>query len=189
MRRGLASRRELRMSFLRYALVCVPLVLLLGTVSGRLAGSGSGNPWFDALVKPSFMPPDWAFGLAWTVLYLLLGLVLAMILHARGARGRGAVLALFLGQLALNFAWAPVFFAGHRPVPALAMILAMIGLSAAAAWLLWWIRRSASLLMVPYLAWLVFAAALTYEIVRLNPDAAELVPGGRSADIPLRTSD
>jgi tryptophan-rich sensory protein len=171
------------MSFLRYALVTVPLLVFLGAVSGRAANSGYGNPWFDALVKPAFMPPGWLFGVAWTILYICLGLVLAMVLHARGARGRPLVLTLFLVQLALNYLWSPLFFALHQAVPALVVILLMIGLSAAAAVLLWRIRRPAALLMLPYLAWLCFATALNYEIVRLNPGASELVPGGASADI------
>jgi tryptophan-rich sensory protein len=171
------------MSLLRYALVTVPLVLLLGMLSGRLAGSGYGNPWFDQLAKPSFMPPGWAFGIAWTILYVLLGLVLAMMLHARGARGRSLVLSLFLAQLALNYLWSPLFFAWHQTFAALLVIIAMIGLSAASAVLMWWIRRGAALLMLPYLAWLCFAAALTFEVMRLNPGASELVPGGSSSDI------
>jgi len=179
----IASKGQLRMSFLRYALVTVPLVVLLGSLSGRLAGSGYGNAWFDALTKPSFMPPGWAFGAAWTILYILLGLVLAILLHARGARGRRLVLALFLAQLALNYLWSPLFFAWHQTVAALIAILAMIGLGAAAAALMWWIRKGATLLMLPYLAWLCFAAALTWEVIRLNPDAPELVPGGSSSDI------
>lgn len=187
--RGIASRAQLRMAFLRYALVTVPLVLLLGSVSGSLAHGGDGNPWFDALLKPSFMPPGWAFGLAWTILYILLGLVLATILHARGARGRRLVLALFLAQLALNFVWPPLFFACHEVVAGLIVILAMIGLTAATAALLWPIRQAAALLMLPYLAWLCLAAALNYEIVRLNPGASELVPGGSSADIAIEPID
>jgi len=171
------------MSFLRYALVTVPLLVFLGSVSGQLANSGYGNPWFDALVKPAFMPPGWAFGVVWTILYICLGLVLAMILHAQSARGRRLVLVLFLVQMALNYFWSPLFFAMHQPVPALVVILAMIGLSAATAVLLWPIRKAASLLLVPYLAWLCFAAALNYEIVRLNPNASEVVPRGASADI------
>jgi tryptophan-rich sensory protein len=106
-----------------------------------------------------------------------------MLCHARGARRRGLVLALFLAQLALNYAWSPIFFAMHLLVPALVVILAMIGLSVAAALLLWPIRRVAALLMLPYLAWLCFAAALTFEIVRLNPNPGELAPGGSSSDI------
>ena len=182
---GLASRSQLRMGLLRLALVTVPLVLLLGTISGRIAGAGSGNPWFDALAKPGFMPPGWLFGVAWTILYVLLGLALALILHARGARGRGLAIALFLVQLLLNFAWSPIFFAYHEVGAAFWTIAAMTVLSAAAAMLFWRIRRSAALLMLPYLAWLGFAATLTWQIGALNPDSAELAPEGATTDIAL----
>jgi tryptophan-rich sensory protein len=182
---GLASRSQLRMSFFRHALVTVPLILLLGTVSGRLANSGYGNGWFDALEKPGLMPPGWVFGAAWTLLYILLGLALALILHAKGARGRGLAIGLFLAQLALNYAWSPIFFAAHRVDLAFLVIVLMIILSALAALLFARIRKAAGLLMVPYLAWLFFAGYLTWQIQALNPDAAELVPAQSSADIPL----
>lgn len=182
---ALASRGQLRMSFLRYALVTVPAVLLLGTLSGLLSNSGYGNGWFDGLAKPSFMPPAWAFPVAWTILYICLGLALALILHARGARGRGAALALFLLQLALNYAWSPIFFGLHRLWPALAVVAAMIALTAIAALLFLRIRKNAALLLVPYLAWLCFAAALNYEIARLNPDGGRVAPAPSSADIAL----
>ncbi|HYI40743.1 MAG TPA: TspO/MBR family protein [Allosphingosinicella sp.] len=182
---GLASKSQLRMSFLRFALFTVPLVLLLGTVSGRIANSGYGNAWFDALQKPAIMPPGWMFGVAWTILYILLGLASALILHARGARGRGLALTLFVAQLLLNYAWSPLFFAYHQVGAAFWTILAMIVLSAVTAFLFWRIRRSAGLLMVPYLAWLCFACALTWQIGLLNPGAAELAPGGSTTDIAL----
>lgn len=181
---GIASRSQLRMSFLRHALVTVPAVLLLGTLSGRLAGAGAGNAWFDALAKPAFMPPGWAFGAAWTILYILLGLALAMLLHARGARRRSFAIALFLAQLAANYAWPPLFFAFHEVGGSLALLGLMIVLTLLLAALLWRIRPLAAWLMLPYLAWLVFAAALTGEIARLNPDA-ELAPQPASADIVL----
>jgi tryptophan-rich sensory protein len=182
---GIASRSQHRMSFLRYALVTVPLVLLLGTVSGTLAGSGYGNPWFDALQKPALMPPGWVFGVAWTLLYICLGLALALILHARGARGRGVAIGIFLAQLALNYAWSPLFFAAHEVGLAFIVIVVMIVLAALAALLFARIRRAAGLLMVPYLAWLFFAAFLTWQVGQLNPDADQLVPAQASADIPL----
>lgn len=182
---ALASRSQLRMSFLRYALFTVPAILLLGTVSGRISGSGYGNPWFDALQKPAIMPPGWLFGIAWTILYVLLGLALALILHARGARGRGLAIALFLAQLLLNFAWSPIFFAYHEVGAAFWTIVAMILLSLAAALLFWRIRRAAALLMLPYLAWLAFAATLTWQIGELNPGASQLAPGGSTTDIPI----
>jgi tryptophan-rich sensory protein len=182
---GIASRSQLRMSFLRYALITVPLVLLLGTLSGRASNSGYGNPWFDALVKPELMPPGAVFGIAWTILYILLGLSLAIILHARGARGRKVALLLFTVQMLLNFAWSPVFFAMHQTNTALVIIVAMIVLTVVTAWLFAKIRKAAGLLLIPYLAWLSFAASLNYEIIRLNPGAENLVPEAGSADIAL----
>ena len=182
---AIASKSQLRMSFLRYALFTVPAILLLGTVSGRISGSGYGNAWFDALEKPAIMPPGWVFGLAWTILYVLLGLALALVLHARGARGRGLAIALFAFQLLLNFAWSPIFFAYHEVAAAFWTILSMILLSAAVAILFWRIRRSAALLMLPYIAWLGFAALLTWQIGALNPSAAELAPEGSTTDIAL----
>jgi translocator protein len=182
---AIASKSQLRMSFLRYALFTVPAILLLGSVSGRISGSGYGNAWFDALEKPAIMPPGWTFGVAWTILYVLLGLALALILHARGARGRGPAVALFVAQLLLNFAWSPIFFAYHEVAAAFWTIVAMILLSAVTAALFWRIRRSAALLMLPYLAWLCFAASLTWQIGAINPRAAELAPEGSTTDIAL----
>jgi tryptophan-rich sensory protein len=181
----IASRSQTRMSFLRYALVTVPLILLLGTLSGRVANSGYGNPWFDALVKPSFMPEGWVFGVAWTILYILMGLALAMILHARGARGRGLAIGLFLAQLALNYAWSPIFFAMHRVDLALVVVIAMLALAIGATLLFARIRVAAAWLMVPYIAWLIFASLLTFQVGRLNPHADALVPEPGSADILL----
>ena len=182
---GIASRSQLRMSFLRYALFTVPGVLLLGTLSGQLSGSGYGNPWFDALDKPAFMPPGWAFGAAWTLLYVLLGLSLAMVLHARGARDRPRALVLFALQLLLNFAWSPVFFAWHEVGIALSMIAAMIVTAIGMIFVIWRIRILAALLLYPYLGWLMFASALTWQIMTLNPDAGNLVPETRTINITL----
>ena len=180
---GIASRSQLRMSFLRGALVTVPAVVLLGSLSGRIANSGYGNPWFDALAKPEIMPPGWVFGAAWTVLYIFLGLSLAMVLNARGARGRGVALALFFAQLLLNYAWSPVFFAMHQVTAAFLIILVMAVLTAVTALLFHRIRKAAAWLLLPYLAWLCFAGLLTWQIDALNPDAENLVADGASADI------
>lgn len=181
----LASRGQLRMSFVRVALVIVPLVLLLGIASGVLAGSGGDDPWFAALAKPGFMPPAWAFPVAWTILYVLIGFALAMVVAARGASGRGLAAGLFAAQLALNLAWSPLFFAAHRPAAAFVLILAIIVATVAAMLAMARVRRRAALLMLPYLAWLCFAAALTHAIDRLNPDAATLAPPGARTQIKL----
>ena len=177
------------MSFLRYAVVTVPAVLLLGMLSGYLSQSGYSNPWFDALRKPAFMPPGWLFGVAWTILYILLGLSLAMLLHAKGALKRDRVLVLFGLSLLLNFAWSPVFFGMHKVTFALGLIAAMIILTMALILALWRIRIVASLLLYPYLGWLMFAGLLNYEILQLNPQAETLVPGASSINLDLGGSD
>lgn len=171
------------MSYARWAMVTVPAVLLLGTLSGRLSNSGYGNVWFEVLEQPSFMPPGWAFGAAWTVLYILIGLALAMILNARGARLRGLAIGLFLLQFALNLSWSPIFFAAHQVSLAFWVIVAMFAAALATTLVFARIREVAAWLMAPYLAWLVFAAALNYGFDRLNPDAETLVPGRASAQI------
>jgi translocator protein len=182
---AIASKAQLRMSFLRWALVTVPLILLLGTLSGRIAGSDANNPWFASLVKPAIMPEGWLFGAAWTILYVLLGVALAMILHARGASRRGIAITLFVAQLLLNYAWSPIFFGMHQVWTALAVLIAMLALAAATAVLFAQIRRPAALLMLPYLAWLAFAALLNWQIAELNPGAETLVPGESGTDIIL----
>ena len=179
----IASPGQLRLAYLRWSLLTVPAIVLLGFLSGRLANSGYGNRWFDALEKPALMPPGWLFGVAWTILYILMGLALAIVLHARGAKGRGPAIVLFLIQLLMNLAWSPLFFRAHQVGSALMLILALIVVVAITIWLFGRIRRVAGLLLLPYLAWLAFASFLNYEIGRLNPDAETLVAPALSTQI------
>lgn len=165
------ARRE----WWRYALATVPAIVLLGSLIGWVSNSGYGNAWFDALEKPIFMPPGWAFGLVWPILYALLGIAVAMILAEPRSEARTKALALFFAQLALNFAWSPIFFAAHSPRIALVTIFVMTAIAAMAAGQFWKIRRVAGALMLPYLAWLCFAAALNAAIDRLNPGADSLL--------------
>ena len=182
---GIASKSQLRMSYARFALFTVPLILLLGIVSGKVSNSGHGNAWFAALAKPDLMPPGATFGIVWTILYILLGLSLAIILNARGAQGRGLAIGLFVLQMLLNFAWSPVFFGMHQVRTALFIIVAMLLLSTLVVILFMRIRPLAAYLMVPYLLWLGFATYLNYQIIELNPGAETLVPGQGGADIVL----
>jgi translocator protein len=181
----IASASQLRMSFMRWALFTVPLILLLGIATGRLSGAGTGNRWLEALAKPEIMPPGWIFGLAWTVLYILLGLALAIILHARRARGRRIAVALFVVQFLMNLAWQPIFFAVHDVKAALWLIVALAAVAAVVAVLFARIRIGAGLLMLPYVGWLIFAALLNFQIDRLNPHAEMLAPGASSTQIVL----
>jgi benzodiazapine receptor len=159
------------------ALVCVVAIELLGGLSGWLSNSGYGNGWFDGLDKPNFMPPGWAFGVVWPILYALLGIAVAMILAEPPSPRRKTALTLFFIQLALNFAWSPIFFAGHDIRLANVVIFAMAALAAAAAGQFVRIRTIAGVLMVPYLAWLIFAATLNSTIGNLNPGAGTSLLG------------
>ena len=158
----------------RYALITVPAIVILGSFSGWVSNSGYGNDWFDNLQKPFFMPPGWVFGFTWTVLYVLLGLALALILASPATDARRNALILFFAQLALNYLWSPMFFAAHAVKLSLVTIFAMAAIAAMASRQFWNIRRVAGALMLPYLAWLCFAAALTAAIDRLNPGADTL---------------
>jgi translocator protein len=162
------------MSFLRWALVTVPLILFLGFVSGRVSNSGNGNPWFDALTKPDWIPPGWVFGLVWSVLYVLMGIAIAIILNARGAKGQWAAVWLFITQLVLNLAWSPIFFAAHKVEVALGLIIAIFLLTIATSFAFGRIRSTAAWMLVPYMVWLCLATLLNYQVMRLNPDASSL---------------
>ena len=166
-----------RNSWWTTALLCVVLIEALGGLSGWLSNSGYGNEWFDALRKPGFMPPGWLFGVVWPLLYALLGLALAMILAEPPSDRRKLGLSLFFVQMALNFAWSPIFFAAHDITLAKYVIFIMAILAGWAAGQFHRLRPAAGLLMVPYLAWLVFAATLNTTIDALNPGAGASLLG------------
>ncbi len=178
-----ASKEQLRMSFVRWAAVAVPGVLLLGFLSGRTVPSGEQNGWYAALTKPDFTPPGWAFPVVWSLLYVMIGVALALVLSARGARLRGLGIALFVAQLAGNLAWTPLFFGAHHVGAAFLLIVAILGLSILTTIVFAQVRRVAAWLMVPYMAWLCLAGALNWEIGRLNPDAERVVKAAAASQV------
>lgn len=180
---GIASREQLRMSYARWALLCVPLILLLGFLSGRSVPSGENSAWYQSLAKPALTPPDALFPVVWTALYIMLGLALAMILNARGALGRRLAVGLFSVAFGLSLAWTPVFFGAHRIGSALLVLILMLVLAIATTVAFARIRPWAGWLMVPYLVWISFAGVLTWRIGQLNPDAQALVPGARTSQV------
>ncbi len=164
-------------SWWKIALVAVVAIEVLGGLSGWLSNSGFGNPWFDSLDKPSFMPPGPAFGIVWPILYALLGVAVAMVIAQPSSPRRTFGLTLFSIQLLLNFAWSPIFFAAHDISLAKGVIFIMAIIAAAAAGQFWRIRTAAGMLLIPYLAWLIFAATLNSVIEILNPGAGAQLLG------------
>ncbi len=150
--------------------VCALLVAALG---GAMTDIG---PWYQALVKPSFQPPDWAFGPAWTIIFALCALAGAEAwMRAPDLRARAWVIGLFAVNALCNVGWSLLFFRLRRPDWALAEV-GLLWLSIVALILV--CGRHAPrvrLLLLPYLAWVSFASLVNAEVVRLN---APFVAGG-----------
>lgn len=164
----LASPQQLRASFIRWALFLVPLILLVGFAAGQLGGPDT--PWFAALEKPAIYPPPVVFGIVWSILFVLIGLALALVASAWGAVGRGTALVAFGIHFIVTQSWSAVFF-GLQDMMAALMILGfgVVSLIVAMALVLR-VRRAAAALLLPYFAWLCFASALNYQFIAANPD-------------------
>jgi len=149
------------------------LAMWLGICFGVAAVSGRWTAqevqgWYRTLLRPSFAPPNWVFGPVWSLLYALMAIAAWLVWLAPSAPYRTWGLALFMLQLALNFAWSWIFFKLHALGLALVEVLVLwtaIGLTTlvfaevapAAAWL-----------MTPYLAWVSFASLLNGAFWRIN---------------------
>lgn len=125
--------------------------------------------WYRYLLKPAIAPPNWVFGPVWTTLFILMG-VAAWLVWERGARRRDVriALGLFLIQLGLNTLWSVVFFGLQNPGAAFVEILILIIAILATMRAFYPISRLAALLLVPYIAWVSFAAYITWSIYQLN---------------------
>lgn len=136
-----------------------------GAVSGLATPPGD---WYRSLAKPEWTPPPWLFGPVWTLLYLMIGISGWLIWRRRRMAGGRLASTLFLLQLALNFAWTPVFFGLRAPGPAFAVIAALLVGIAATMAAAWRVHRAATMLLTPYMGWVAFASALNLAIWRLN---------------------
>lgn len=151
---------------MRPIIVAAAVALIIGVLGGTITDTGA---WYEALNKPSWQPPDWLFGPVWTTIYALCVIAAA---HAWNRAPDGTIRSWIIAGFALNgffnLAWSLLFFRLQRPDWALLevgllwlSILMLIVLFARFA-------PRASLLLVPYLAWVSFAAWLNLTIVRLN---------------------
>ncbi len=146
----------------------------LGFAAGGLgaafspAFSAASASWYADLAKPAWTPADQLFGPVWTALYLLIAVAVWIIWGERYHRGRNAALFAFAVQLVLNAVWAPLFF-GSRNIGLGLLVIVALWLSL--VWTVrefWTVKVLAALLMLPYLGWVSFAAALNIAIWRHN---------------------
>jgi tryptophan-rich sensory protein len=127
------------------------------------------GPWYRQLRKPSWQPPDWAFGPVWTVILVLAAFSAALAWEAAGGTGgRPAVLAVLVINSILNIAWSGIFFKMKRPDWALIEVALLWVSIVALIVVLGAQSTTAGLLMVPYLVWVSIASFLNYRIVQMN---------------------
>ena len=143
-------------------------VAAAAAVAGAIA-SQDAAAFYQRLVRPSWAPPAAVFGPVWTILYVLMGVAAWLVWRERTAPGRRGALVLFTAQLAVNALWSWLFFAWHRGALAFADILLLIVLVVATIAAFWRSRPLAGALLLPYLGWIVFAAALAYRVWQDNP--------------------
>lgn len=148
------------------AVVAVPVVV--GGISGILT-AGAIPTWYRTLEKPAWNPPDAVFGPVWTTLYVLMGVALLQVWRLDRTRPEVRLaLGLFAAQLTLNFAWSWIFFERKEVGLAFAEIVVLHASIVATILAFGRLRPKAALLLIPYLAWVSFAAILNAEIWRLN---------------------
>ncbi len=128
------------------------------------------GPWYYNLTLPSWKPPDWLFGPAWTLIFGLAAMsgYLSWSRAPRNDLSQARILALFAINALLNIAWSVLFFRLHRPDWALLEVTLLWASIVALMVMTYRSSRLASLLLVPYLLWVSFAAVLNLSIVRLN---------------------
>jgi translocator protein len=128
----------------------------------------STDGWYAEIAKPAWNPPGWVFGPVWTILYAMMAVAAWRVwLHGGWAKQKIA-LGLFVAQWALNALWTPLFFGLQQPGWALAEIPALLLAILATMRAFWPVDRCAALLLLPYAAWVAFAAALNFAIWQMN---------------------
>lgn len=146
-------------------IVAVVLAVLVGGLGGAATDIG---PWYFDLQKPSWQPPDWLFGPVWTTIYLLTAIAGVRAWRLGNAGQRRVFIAALALNVVLNLLWSVLFFTVKRPDFAL---IEIVPLWLSVLLLMLVVRRYSvlsSLLLLPYLAWVGFAAYLNWTIVQLN---------------------
>jgi translocator protein len=142
----------------------IALTLAVGAVAGAITAPAVAE-WYPTLAKPWWRPPNWLFGPAWTVLYIMMAVAAWLVWRVGDAK---PALLLWASQLALNFAWSFLFFGARSPGLALIEIVFMWLAIAATIFAFSFKSRLAAFLMVPYICWVSFAGALNAAIYMMN---------------------
>ena len=143
-------------------------VCLVAGAVGALASVRAAT-FYEQLSRPAWAPPPSVFGPVWTALYILMAIAAWLVWRQRGFSGARTALTLFIVQLAANALWTWLFFGWRQGALAFCEILLLWILILATLMSFSRVSRTAAILLVPYLAWVTFASALTYSVWQRNP--------------------
>jgi len=143
--------------------------VLATSTAGRVVSAPSVAGWYKTLAKPAYNPPNWAFPVAWTLLFVLMGVAFWRVLRSPSrAPLRRVAIGLFLVQLLVNVGWSLAFFGARSPFAGLLVIVPFWMMIVATSLAFRAIDRVAGWLLLPYVAWVSFATLLNAAIWRLN---------------------
>lgn len=146
------------------------LLITLATGGLSAALSSRGMAIYGTMNKPPLSPPAWVFSIAWTILYIMMGLSLYMVMTSDGdPKKRRTALILFAVQLVMNFMWSLVFFNLSWYLFAFVWLIGMWVIVIACAVKFFTLNKTATLLFIPYILWLTFAAYLNMGAYILSP--------------------
>jgi len=160
------SNSRFSLSLLKQMAVALVWISAVSALGQSLTDLG---PWYQALKQPEWKPPDWAFGVIWTSIFVLIAVASVLAWRcARTVADRAQLLALFTLNSMLHVLWSMLFFTVKRPDWAM-VELVFLWLSIAAMIVVFWrLSRVASLLLLPYITWVTIAGFLNYANIQLN---------------------
>jgi benzodiazapine receptor len=138
-------------------------------IAGTLLSRVQASQFYQQLQRPSWAPPSWVFGPVWTLLYLMMGTAAWMVWRKAGFAEARFAPVLFLVHLLFNAAWTGIFFGLELPGVAFAEILVLWLMIALLLVRFWSVEPASGMLMLPYLVWVSYAAALNFALWRMNP--------------------
>lgn len=155
----------------RNQLIALAIIFILTFSAAALGAIASTQApeFYLSLARPGWAPPAWLFGPVWTVLYVMMAIAAWLVWQAVGWDKGRLALSFYGGQLFFNGLWTWLFFSWRLGALAFLEILLLWFLIACTIFLFWRIKAVAGVMLLPYLAWVSFAAALTWATWRLNP--------------------
>jgi tryptophan-rich sensory protein len=150
-------------------LICCAVPFLTGLMDEPFITTEAGGIWYTNLHKPFFNPPDWVFAPVWMTLYVMMG-VSSFLIWQKDLEYKPVRVAMtwYIIQIILNAIWTPLFFGMQSPLLGLVDVIGLLAAIIVTIVLFFKISRLAALLLVPYLAWVSFAAVLNAAIYLLN---------------------